>query len=256
MATVTKSDIKGSSLLYAYRDYLKDSGIRRFYVTSGISDTKESVVSAVKTKIGDYHPEINNLPLQSITATRLGVQRWLVIAKYDRSVTFGLPTGGGILAGSQTAFESLPIYTDLSAFTDGFPNGELLCPDEAARNDPAKRASIERKIWQRPVVKYKWPFDLGIHPAFNFRNAPGTLNKTVLLIGSQPHDVGTVRYDGFVSKARYTRQGVRHTGYHSLTYSGSSAWLAQDLVHIEGDGGWQVIIRDMYYSGSWAAFLT
>ena len=256
MATLAKSDIKGSSLSYAYRDYLKDSGIRRFYVTSGTSDTKERVISAVKTRIGDYHPELNNLPLQTITATRLGVQRWLVIAKYDRSITFGLPTGGGFLAGSQTAFESVPIYTDLTRFENGFPNGELLCPDEQTKQDPSKRAGIERKIWQRPVVKYQWPFDLGIHPAFYFRNAPGTLNKTVVLIGGQSHNVGTVRYDGFVSKARYTRLGVRYTGYHSLTYSGASAWLAQDLVHIEGDGGWQVILRDMYYSGSWASFLT
>ena len=253
MATVSKSDIKGSSLSYAYRDYLKDSGIRRFYVTSTTSDTKERVISAVKTRIGDYHPEINNLPLQSITATRLGVQRWLVIAKYDRSVTFGLPTGGGSLTNSQTAFESVPIYTDLSAFTDGFPDGELLCPDEENRNNPDKRASVERKIWQRPVVKYKWPFDLGIHPALYFRNAAGTLNNSTVLIGGQSHDAGAVRYDGFVSKARYTRLGVRYTGYHSLTYSGQSAWLAQDLIF---DGSWQVVIREMYNTGSWSALLT
>ena len=255
MATVDKNDIKGSQLTFAYREYLKDSAIRRFYVTASSSDNKNSVITAVKTRIGDFHPELSNLPLQTITATRVGIYRWLVIAKYDRSVTFGLPTQGGRLAGTQTAFESLPIYTDLSNFEFGVPRGELAMP-AINIGDPDKRSSIERKIWQRPVIKYKWPFDLGIHPSIYFRNAAGTLNQTQLLIGGISHPARRMRYDGFVSKARYTRSGVRYTGFHSLTYSGQSEWLAQDLFYDDNNLRWDVELRDMYTVGSWAPFLT
>jgi len=246
-ASITKSDISGSQLTVAYKDYNKDSAIRRFFVDADPADTKADVINAVYGAIGLLHNELTSLPLQTLTATRIGIGKWLVIARYDRSVTTSLPIAASSLVDTQTAYEAMPIYTDYSTFSNGVPLGAVLCPASEI-TDATKRSSVERKVWQRPVLRMKWPFATGIHPAVNYRNAAGTLNTSQILVSGQAFAPQTVRYDGFVCDSRATTAGARYYGYHALTYATDSAWQAQELYY---DSQWRVRLVKMYTVGSW-----
>lgn len=247
-ASVSKSDINGSSLTVSYRDYNKDAAIRRFFVEAAHSDDKEIVIGAVRSAVGTHHNELTTLPLQSLTATRIGIGKWLVVGRYDRSVTAGLPLSGSILTDVATAFESMPIYTDMSVFTDGIPNGAILTGFDGLVNK--NRSSIERKIWQRPVVRLKWPFDQSAHPMVAYKNAAGTTNKTALALGNS---VGllpsqSTRYDGFVCDSYATTSGVRYRGHHALTFSPSGNWKTQELTFTNQ---WEINLVQTYVAGTW-----
>ena len=251
-ASVSKSDINGSSLTVSYRDYNKDAAIRRFFVEAAHSDDKEIVIAAVFASISTHHNELTTLPLQSLTASRIGIGTWLVVGRYDRSVTAGLPMSGSILTDISTAFESMPIYTDLSAFSNGIPNGQILTGFDGL-TDP-NRSSIERKIWQRPVLRLKWPFDQSAHPMIGYRNAAGTTNKTALALGNQAGllPAQSTRYDGFVCDSYATTTGVRYRGHHALTYSSSGTWKTQELTYIRAfNTGWVIDLVQAYATGSW-----
>ena len=250
-ATISKSDISGSSLTVSYRDYNKDAAIRRFFVEAAETDDKEVVISAVYGSISTHHNELTSLPLQSLTATRIGIGKWLVVGRYDRSVTAGLPLSSSLLTDVATAFESMPIYTDLSAFSFGIPNGQILT-DFAGLTGP--RSGIERKIWQRPVLRLKWPFDTATHPAIGYRNAGGTTNTNAMgLAGAGTLlPAQSVRYDGFVCDSYATTSGVRYRGHHALTYSPSTSWKTQELTWQQGQtGGWVVNLVQAYATGTW-----
>tara|TARA_R110000824_G_scaffold150836_1_gene321574 strand:- start:3833 stop:4591 length:759 start_codon:yes stop_codon:yes gene_type:complete len=247
-ASVSKSDINGSSLTVSYRDYNKDAAIRRFFVEAAHSDDKEVVIGAVFASISTHHNELTTLPLQSLTASRIGIGKWLVVGRYDRSVTAGLPLSGSILTDVATAFESMPIYTTLSTFTDGIPNGEILTGFDGLTNP--SRSSVERKIWQRPVLRLKWPFDQSAHPMIGYRDAAGTTNKTALALGNS---VGllpaqSTRYDGFVCDSYATTNGVRYRGHHALTYSSSGNWKTQELTF---NSEWEIKLVQAYAAGTW-----
>ena len=249
-ATISKGDISGSQLSVAYKDYNKDAAIRRFFVEADASDDKTTVINAVYTNIGLTHDELTSLPLQTITATRIGIGKWLVIARYDRSVTTSLPIGSANLVDTQASVESMPIYTDYSNFSNGVPFGNVLATPDGLSNE--KNASgIERKAWQRPVLKLKWPFAQGTHPALNYRNAPGTLNTATLTLGGgitlAPQ---TVRYDGFVCDTKATTLGARYYGYHAMTYASDSAWVHQVLFW--NGAQWQVRLDRSYPIGLWS----
>ena len=247
-AIVSKGDIAGSELTVAYKDYNKDSAIRRFFVEADAGDTKATVINAVYSSIGLLHDELTSLPLQTLTATRIGIGKWLVIARYDRSVTTSLPISGNLLVDTETAFESMPVYTDYSAFSNGIPFGAVLCPASEIA-DATKRSSVERKIWQRPVLRLKYPFAEGIHPIVNFRNAAGTINSSAMVVSGVSLPAQSVRYDGFVCDTKATTLGPRFYGYHSLTYSTNSAWQTQELYF---DSQWRVRLQTMYNVGSWS----
>tara|TARA_A100001515_G_scaffold127829_2_gene113709 strand:- start:273 stop:1040 length:768 start_codon:yes stop_codon:yes gene_type:complete len=251
-AVVTKSDISGSQLSLAYKDYNKDAAIRRFFVEADASDNKTTVITAVYNAIGLTHNEQSSLPLQTLTATRVGIGKWLVIARYDRSVTTSLPLGSSLLVDAQTAFESVTIYTDNSNYTDGVPFGSVLASPDALfqRNE---RSGVERKSWQRPVIRLKWPFAQGTHPLINYNTAAGTLNANALNIAG---NVGllpaqSVRYDGLVLDTKATTLGPRYYGYHAMTYAPNSSWLHQTLFW--NGAQWAVRLEQSYPVGSWVA---
>ena len=249
-ATVSKGDISGSQLTVAYKDYNKDAAIRRFFVETDPTDNKTTVINAVYSAAGLTHDELTSLPLQTITATRVGIGKWLVICRYDRSVTTSLPIGSSLLVDCQTGFESMPIYTDYSYFSDGVPFGQVLAsPDGIANTE--NQSGIERKAWQRPVLKLKWPFASGTHPAVNYRNAAGTLNSNALSVANVTNmfPAQTVRYDGFVCDTKATTNGPRYYGYHAMTYATNSAWVHQTLY--QSGGQWQVKLERSYPVGNW-----
>jgi len=247
-AILTKSDINGSSLTIGYRDWKKDAAIRRFFVQAAAADTKSAVISAVYASVSTHHNELTNLPLQSLTATRIGIGNWLVIGRYDRSVTQGLALNAPFLVDAASAFESMPIYTDYSNFQDGVPYGQVLAT--ATSITQQQRSAVERKVWQRPVLRLKWPFETNIHPMNGYRNAGGTTNANGLTIGGSANTLPaqSVRYDGFVCDTYATTGGARYRGHHNLTYSPSSNWKSQNLFF---DGQWQVELVPMYRVGTW-----
>ena len=248
-AVLTKSDINGSSLTIGYRDWKKDAAIRRFFVQAAAADTKSAVISAVYASVSTHHNELTNLPLQSLTATRIGIGNWLVIGRYDRSVTQGLPLTAPFLVDAATAFESMPIYTDYSNFEDGVPYGQVLTTPSLIREQ--KRSAVERKVWQRPVMRLKWPFETATHPMNDYRNAAGTTNAGGLAIGGSANvlPAQSVRYDGFVCDTYATTTGARYRGHHNLTYSPSSSWKSQNLFWDTDQ--WAVELVPMYKVGTW-----
>tara|TARA_R100001082_G_scaffold110915_2_gene92394 strand:+ start:9950 stop:10228 length:279 start_codon:yes stop_codon:yes gene_type:complete len=80
-------DIPGSEMThYTGKDYKQQRAVRKFFVGS-TTETKDTIINSVKTTIGTTHPHNfgvsnSNLPLQTMTASKVGRDRWIVTAQY------------------------------------------------------------------------------------------------------------------------------------------------------------------------------
>ncbi len=79
-------DLLGSELRLNTKTYRRQSAVRRGVVT-GIGDlaNQESLYDAavaIKTDLGEYHPEASSLPLQNISIRRIGADRAEYAAEY------------------------------------------------------------------------------------------------------------------------------------------------------------------------------
>jgi len=80
-------DIPGSDIVKNYgNDHKLTRAVRKFLVSSG-TEKKDEVITAVGTALGAIHPhtfgtDYSGLPLQSISARKVGRRRWIVDAQY------------------------------------------------------------------------------------------------------------------------------------------------------------------------------
>jgi hypothetical protein len=85
--SIIAHDIPGSEITnYVAKDYRQLRATRRFFVSSG-SETKDTIINEVRDDIGLTHPHNfgtsnSNLPLQTLKATKVGRDRWIVEAQY------------------------------------------------------------------------------------------------------------------------------------------------------------------------------
>lgn len=85
---ITAFDIPGSDVQKNYGvDHKQTRATRRFLVTATSNETKEAVVTQVRTDLGTIHPhtfgtDYSGLPLQTISARKAGRGKWIVDAQY------------------------------------------------------------------------------------------------------------------------------------------------------------------------------
>jgi len=220
--TVTKSDISGSSLTLAYKDFNKDQAVRRFYVEAATTDTKVDVLNAIYASIGTLHNTLTDLPLQTINVTRIGIGTWMATAIYNRSAASGLPQSNTLLAETSERFEytsvvatNVGLFNSPSAYENGLPAGPINMPSSALYNPFARNLIVRRKV-PVPVSRVRIPFDRGVHPDINYANLLGTINaNNVALFGAQfLCKRYELLFEGIECRSVATALGTRYGGYY------------------------------------------
>jgi len=269
--SIVKSDISGSQMSVGYKDFNQDKAVRKFLVsTTATSEDKEDVVSEVFDQIGSLHNELTSLPLQSLTATRIGVMRWLVTAVYNRSAASGLPQTNTLIADTQTSHMTVQVcasnvghFNQPIKYEHGLPAGPINMP-KALWYSPTAEPRINWTLATVPVTKVRVPFDRGVHPDIVYGKLLGTVNATPFTLFGVSYTVkpNQLRFEGIHCKTVATATGYRYGGYYTLLYRPSGF---RHQVPFFGRGyledprlrpKWQWAWENMYNTTNWPAALT
>jgi hypothetical protein len=126
-----KLDLPGSTLTWGYESEQADRGVRKALVTD--EPTKESAINAAVNAAqsgGENLYSTNNIPLQSATAIRLGVNRWLVDLNYARGRLSQRREASERYVSVTTLSDILtPVYLTTQNRLNGLPYDTITSPD-------------------------------------------------------------------------------------------------------------------------------
>ena len=217
--TVVKSDIPGSQMSLGYRDFNKDAAVRKFYVTAATTDDKDDIFTAVFSAIGSFHNELTDLPLQTLTANRAGIGRWIVTAVYNRAAAGGLPQSGNVLSdmAASFTFETIVAKVD-GSYEEGLPAGPINMP-ASLLTDSKARGSIVRQQISVPLIKIKLPFSRGLHPLITYGSLVGKINSNQFqIVFGFNAKINTLLFEGITSRAVATATGTVYAGTYNFLY--------------------------------------
>ena len=277
------ADVTGSSMTTSINDYRRDKASRKLlyfhdgnkkalidYITAGASgaerydDTNGNFASDGEL----VHPEKLDLPLQTVSVTKIGRDRWAATLQY-----FRIPSGGWggdnsrAVLQMRTSLQPMRIYTDGTVPGSGsgssppeydyfwdyaVPGGDILMPTQATTGGGAKppRQDVKQspnsysRVYLVPEVKLQVPFATTSNP---FTNAGyvGGLNSASVTFGENLFfRANQVRFDGvqMTDQGSYVTAGgvtARYVGSYEFTATPTQFYVQS----YKWDGGkWEIFL--------------
>jgi hypothetical protein len=244
----TKIDLYGSTIQYGVTDWRYTRAVRRARVAD-LANTQAAMANAIDEVIAlagtDPHPNISDLPLQSVRAVKFGPTKAWIDLNYAYGRINNAPSQqANLLVRMKLGTDPINIYRSfrnqsggLMVNSFGMPTGPYLFP-ESLLADPTQHP--RGRIYLRPVFKMSLPTTLTFHPYPYVGFMVGTVNSDTVGYAGFDFPPGWIRFDGCDVDVLETTNGVRFPTVYHFTIARFGHY-EQELQSNAAGTGWEVI---------------
>lgn len=213
---------------------------------TGLTTSRTALADAITELLADVtidpHPDIPDLPLQWVEATRFGATKaWLRLG-------YGYGRGTNVTIdpklACRTTLYAEPLYIwrsfrdgagQLAIDEHGLPQGLPYFSGVQASDLSVKPPA---RVYPRPTLRVEIPTTLFQHPLASVGGLVKVVNEDKVTFGGLVLPPGWVRFDGMATDVLDTRNGYRYPTNYVFTVAKGGHWEQELVQDPQGSGKW------------------